>query len=229
MTRAWEVLDRVETEDGALELRRRAPRDFLVTLGGRVLMNSAASRSEVALAELACQEIAGRRAARVLIGGLGLGCTLRAALDALPSAARVVVAELHEAVHRWCRGPLAELTGGAVQDPRVTVVIRDVAEIIAAAGPAVAARFDAILLDLYEGPRGTPSLADPPHFGPSALARTRTALRPGGILAVWCEDPVPSFERSLRAAGFATRVERPRRGGRRHAIYLARIGTSNKR
>lgn len=220
MARPWRVLDRVETEHGPLELRQRPPADFLITLRGRVLMNSAASRSEVALAELACAEIVERRAPRVLLGGLGLGCTLRAALEVLPPAARVVVAELHEAVLSWCRGPLAEQSGGALRDPRVTVEIRDVAESIATARGT--GRFDAILLDLSEGPPVSRARREHPHYGDRALARSRAALRPGGVLAVWCEDPVPGFERSLHAAGFVARVVRPGRGGRRHAVYLAR-------
>jgi spermidine synthase len=229
VTRPWEVLDRVPTAGGALELRRRAPDDYLVTLAGRVLMNSVASRSERALAELACAELQGRRRPRLLIGGLGMGCTLRAALDALPEGARLIVAELHEAVARWCRGPLAQQSGSALDDPRVSLRIGDVMGLVDEAASRGGKRFDAILLDLFEGP-GTPAqLREHPQYGVVALMRTRAALRDDGVLAVWCEDRAPAFEKSLRKAGFSVRHERPGRGGRRHAVYLARPETEGRR
>ena len=221
MTRPWQTLDRFDSDEGELELRRRGAREFLITARGRVLMNSAASRSETALAESACAELRGRPAPRVLIGGLGMGCTLRAALDALPAGATVIVAELHEAMVRWCRGPLAELTERAVDDPRVELRIGDVAREIGAAAAPSATRYDAVLLDLYEGPHPASQPRSHPHYGAAALARAHAALRPGGILAIWSEDPDPRFERALRRARFAVRLERPGRGGRRHAVYLA--------
>jgi len=221
VTRPWETLDRFDSDEGELELRRRGAREFLITARGRVLMNSAASRSETALAESACAELRGRPAPRVLIGGLGMGCTLRAALDALPAGATVIVAELHEAMVRWCRGPLAELTARAVDDPRVELRIGDVAREIGAAAAPSATRYDAVLLDLYEGPHPASQPRGHPHYGAAALARAHAALRPGGILAIWSEDPDPRFERALRRARFAVRLERPGRGGRRHAVYLA--------
>lgn len=184
-------------------------------------MNSRANRSELALGRLAAEAIAGRAAPRVLVGGLGMGCTLRACLDALPPAARVLVAELHEVVAEWCRiGPLAALTAGAALDPRVTVRIGDVAAPIAEAARPGGERLDAIVLDLYEGPRPVVARGHP-HYGPAALARARDALRPGGVLAVWLEEPTPSFTRSLERTGFAVRSERAGEGGRRHAVVLA--------
>jgi spermidine synthase len=221
VTRPWQTLDGFDTEEGRIELRRRGADEFLITLAGRVLMNSAASRSEAALARIACAGLGGRPAPRVLIGGLGMGCTLRAALDALPAAAAVVVAELHEPMLRWCRGPLAELTGHAVDDPRVEVRIRDVGAVIRGAGGPGASRFDAVLLDLYEGPHPASQPRDHPHYGAAALARTRAALGSGGIFAIWSEDPDARFERELGQAGFAVRRERPGRGGRRHVVYVA--------
>jgi spermidine synthase len=221
MARAWQTLDRVDTEDGRLELRRRGEDEFLILLEGRVLMNSAASRSEVALARIGCAALAGQAAPRVLIGGLGMGCTLRAALDALPVAARVVVAELHAAVVQWCRGPLAALAGGAVDDPRVELRLGDVATALRDAAAPGATRLDAVLLDLYEGPHPASQPLDHPHYGSAALACMRASLRPGGILAIWSEDPDALFERALERAGFAVRRERPGRGGRRHVVYVA--------
>lgn len=223
MARAWQTLDRADTADGRLELRQRGEDEFLILLDGRVLMNSATSRSEVALAEIACAELAGRAAPRVLVGGLGMGCTLRAALDALPTTARVVVAELHAAVVGWCRGPLAALTGNAIDDPRVEVRLGDVACALREAARPGSARLDAVLLDLYEGPHPASQPRDHPHYGAEALARTRAALRPGGILAIWSEDADALFERELSRAGFTVRRERPGRGGRRHAVYVASV------
>ncbi len=221
MSRAWETLQQATTADGVLELRRRGPDDFLITVDGRVLMNSRANRSELALGERAASAIAGRRRPGVLIGGLGMACTLRAILDALADDARVVVAELHEAMVAWCRGPLAQLNGEAMDDPRVSVRIGDVAAAIRDAAEGRIPPFDAVVLDLYEGPAPGGRSRRDPHFGEAALATTRAALSEGGLLAIWAEDPDPAFERRLRDAGFAPRHERPGRGGRRHVIYLA--------
>jgi spermidine synthase len=217
--RPWEILDRVDSPDGPLELRRRGERDFLITLAGRVLMNSAAQRSEVALAEFVCARLVGRAAPRVLVGGLGMGLTLRAALDALSGAARVVVAELQPAVVDWCRGPLADLTARALEDARVEVALRDVAAVIRAAAGG-GRRFDAILLDLYEGPAAGGRRGDP-FYGARALATTRSALTRDGVLGVWAERPDAGFEKRLRVAGFEVEKRRPGRGGLRHAIYVA--------
>jgi len=215
LTRPWVTLERVETAHGTLELRRRGERAFLILLAGRVLMNSSAHRSEQALAAEACARLAGRPAPSLLIGGLGMGFTLRAALDALPPAASVRVAELHACVVDWCRGALAPLTGGAVLDPRVRIELGDVGERIRSAA-AAGQRFDAILLDLYTGPGG-----DEPCFQAGMLTATRAALAAGGLYAVWSERPDPDFERRLRAAGFAVQRSRPGRGGLRHAVYTA--------
>ncbi len=181
---------------------------------GRVLMTSAAHRSESLLAQTAVSRLPLRRSPRILIGGLGMGLTLRAALDALPAGATVIVAELHPVVVDWCRGPLAPLTGGAVDDPRVEIRLGDVAQTIGSEGA-----FHAIVLDLFVGPR-RPG-ADDPHFGQAALARTRAALEPDGVFAVWSEQADPSFEKGLRAAGFAVEKARPGRGGLRHLVYVA--------
>jgi len=222
MTRPWRLVDAAETAEGRLELRQRGERDFVITVGGRVLMNGAASRSEEALARAACAGLGAPGARpRVLLGGLGLGLTLRAALDALPKAARVVVAEIDPRIVAWCRGPLAPLHGRALDDRRVEVEVADVAEVIARAAAADATRFDAIVLDLYEGPRGAAQAADP-LYGAAALERTRRALAPGGVLAVWSEEPDTAFERRLSAAGFRAERRRPGGGGPRHAVYLAR-------
>ncbi|MEW6489226.1 MAG: spermidine synthase [Thermodesulfobacteriota bacterium] len=221
MSRPWQTLDRVPTAEGTLELRRRGDRDLLITVAGRVLMNSVHHRSETALGALACQGLAGRRGARVLVGGLGMGFTLRAVLDAVAADARVVVAELNPVVVRWCGGPLAELTGGAAQDPRVEVRVGDVADVIRDASATASDRFDAVVLDLYEGPHAGCAKGADPLYGRGAIERTRSALRPGGVFAVWGEAYDEGFERRLRAAGFSVSTDRPGRGGLRHVVYVA--------
>jgi spermidine synthase len=209
VARPWETVESVATPEGRLELRRRGPRDFLIVVDGRVVMTSAAHESEEELARLACAAIAGRARPKVLIGGLGMGFTLRAALDALPAAARVTVAEINAVVAAWCRGPLAPLTGAAAADPRVEVVVEDVDRVIARARA-----LDAIVLDLYEGPYAT---------GDAALRRARAALAAGGVLAVWSEERDAGFERRLSAAGFTAECRRVGgRGARRHVVYVGR-------
>ncbi len=215
--RSWETLDAADSPDGRLELRRRGERDFLITLAGRVLMNSAARRSEEALAREVCARLPQQQAPRVLVGGLGMGLTLRTALDDLPADARVTVAELNSVVVDWCRGPLAALNARAVEDPRVAVVIADVAELIR--NPR-AQRFDAIAIDLYQGPSGGRD-SDEPFYGRRALEETRDALAPGGVFGIWAERPDSGFEKRLRAAGFAFERSRPGRGGLRHVVYAA--------
>ncbi len=220
MTRPWETVDAADTPEGRLELRRRGPAEageFVLTVGGRVLMSSLAHRTEVAAAEVACRRVAGRPRPRVLIGGLGMGFTLRAALDVLPRHARIAVAEIDPTLVRWCRGPLAPLTGSAVNDPRVTVAVADVTLLIAA---GVAEPWDAIVLDLYEGPRAATQGREDPFYGKRALATTRAALASNGLFAVWSEDADAAFEKRLAAAGFRVERLRPGKGGPRHIVYL---------
>jgi spermidine synthase len=223
MAQAWRIIDRTETDEGLLDLRQRGQKDFLITIAGRILMNSSANRSEIVLAQLACAPLQQVPQPRVLVGGLGMGFTLKAALDSLPAAAAVMVAELNPIMVSWCRGPLAPLTGGAVDDPRVEVVLADVAEVIAnAAAKGKEQRFDAIILDLYEGPYEGDQGRGDYLYGKKALELSRAALRPGGVFAVWSEDPDQAFEKRLRSAGFSVHRQRPGRGGRRHVVYIAR-------
>ena len=206
----WKTLSSVATDEGRLELRQRGERDFLIVIDGRVLMTSTERRSEEALATLALAKLG---AARVLIGGLGMGYTLRAALDVLPATARVTVAELNPAIVEWCRGPLAPLTANAAGDPRVTIVIDDVAKVIARG------TYDAILIDLYEGPNPATQDKDDPFYGRTALARTHKALAPGGVFAVWSEDADDTFAKRFTAAGFSVTTHRFG-SSRRHFVYL---------
>jgi spermidine synthase len=226
VTRPWQTLDAADTPEGRLELRRRGEDEFVLTVGGRVLMSSLAHQTEVAAAEVACRRVAGRPRPRVLIGGLGMGFTLRAALDALPRHARVTVAEIDPTLVRWCRGPLAPLTGSAVDDPRVRVEVADVARVIAQGGSDP---WDAIVLDLYEGPRAATQGPDDPFYGRRALAATRAALTPNGLFAVWSEDADAAFEKRLAAAGFRVDRLRPGKGGPRHVVYLAEAPSSVER
>ena len=216
--RPWTTIASVSTDEGELQLRQRGEREFLIVSAGRVLMTSSERVSEQALATLACAPIAARAAPRVLIGGLGMAYTLRAALDALPATAAVMVAELNPAVVAWCRGPLAALADDAVFDPRVKVEIADVAAAIASAWRV---SYDAILIDLYEGPHAATQRADDPFYGTSALGRCRDALAPGGMFAVWSEEPDAAFARRFAAAGFQTRAHRLGKS-RRHVVYLGR-------
>lgn len=219
MSRPWETLDRQETRDGVFELRKRGTDDFLITLAGRVLMNSRASRSEEALGVKACTGL--RDGARVLVGGLGMGLTLRAALDALPSSCEVVVAELHSVIGRWCQGPLAALNGSALLDPRVRLCIGDVADRIRETAKGEL-RFDAIIVDLFEGPHARTDAHRDPLYGRAAIERTWKSLAAGGVFGVWAEAPDRAFETRLRKQGFDVQTLRPGRGGLRHWIVLAR-------
>jgi spermidine synthase len=230
MAKPWQTIDRGNTADGFLELRQRNGSDFLITIDGRVLMNSHASRSEVLLSKLACDSMHSKKGPRVLIGGLGMGCTLKAALDELPGNARVVVAELNPIVVKWCYGPLEAFTGGAVNDPRVTIEIADVASVIrSSAVKGGDNRFDAIILDLYEGPFEAAKERGDYLYGDTALEMSGSALMPGGVFAVWSEDPDTAFERRLVRAGFSFKRHRPRRGNR-HVVYIAKkSGSSSSR
>jgi spermidine synthase len=223
MARPWIVIDSVATRDGRLELRRRGDCDFLITLDGLVLMNSVANRSEMVLGQRGCSHLRDRSAARVLVGGLGMGCTLRAVLDTLPADAEVVVAELNPVMLEWCRGPLAELTAAAVEDPRVNVTIGDVADLVRSAGAAPSGKFEAIVFDLYRGPHFHTNPEHDPVYGSRAIARVRQALKPGGVFAVWGENYDAGFVPRQQAGGFVVATQRPGRGGLRHVVFLAQL------
>ncbi len=216
---AWTRLDTAKTPGGGeLRLMQRGD-EFSIMLGANELMNSRLSGSEEALATLACAEL--RRGARVLIGGLGRGFTLRAALAALDGAAIIDVAELVPAVVAWARGPMAEIFGGCLDDSRVRLHVADVAKMIAAEGGV----YDAILLDVDNGPEGLTRAANDRLYNPAGLKAARAALVSGGVLAVWSSGPDSRFTQMLRQAGFAV-AENPvrangKRGGARHMIWIA--------
>jgi spermidine synthase len=218
----WVHLDTaaIPGDGGTLKLMQRG-HEFSIMLGANELMNSRLSGSEEALATLACERIAGRPHPRVLVGGLGMGFTLRAALAHLPSDATVVVAELVPAVVAWARGPMAGLHAGTLDDPRVSVVERDVAAVIEEAK----AGFNAILLDVDNGPDGLTMAGNDGLYDYNGLAAAREALKPGGVLAIWSSGPDTAFTSRLKRSAFAveevpTRAGRSRRGAR-HMIWLA--------
>ena len=223
MALPWKIVDSEETSHGLLELRERSSDEFLITIGGRILMNSRANRSELALAKVVCDALGDIPAPKMLIGGLGMGCTLRAAAEGLPQDASIQVSELAPIVERWCRGPLASVNDRALENPRVEVLIEDVARTIGRrADSKTMPRYDAIVLDLFEGPHAKTHAKRDPFYGTKALDTTRRALSAGGLFAVWSEAPDAAFEKRVKAIGFSLERTRPGKGGLRHAVYLAR-------
>jgi len=203
-----------------LRLKQRGA-EFSIMLGQNELMNSRLSGSEEALATIACGRIRDRKTPRILIGGLGMGFTLRAALAALGPAARIVVAELVPAVVAWARGPMAEVFADSLSDPRVSIREADVGHLIGSETSA----FDAILLDVDNGPEGLTRKTNDALYDLKGLNAARAALRPRGVLAVWSSKQNPKFTWRLGKAGFAVEEVRARangsRGGARHVIWIA--------
>ncbi|TCU33817.1 spermidine synthase [Rhizobium azibense] len=218
----WIQLDStiIPGDGGELRLKRRGS-EFSIMLGSNELMNSRLSGSEEALATLSWDRIKDHTRPKILIGGLGMGFTLRAALAVLPADAEVVVAELVPAVVAWARGPMAEVFKGCLEDPRVVLHQGDVAEVIC----SVEAGFDAILLDVDNGPDGLTRTSNDRLYDLNGLRASREALCSGGVLAVWSSGPDPSFSRKLRDSGFLVDAVNTRangtRGGARHVIWLA--------
>lgn len=203
---------------GAFKLMQRGS-EFWIMAGTIPLMTSRVGGSEEALATLAAARIGQRARARVLIGGLGMGFTLRAALSAFGADATIVVAELVPAVVTWARGPLAPVFEGCLDDPRVRVAVADVGQVIGEGA------WDAILLDVDNGPEGLSRPGNDRLYSASGLRRTFAALKTGGVLAVWSSKPDPAFTKRLAAAGFAVEEAKVRangsRGGARHLIWMA--------
>ena len=216
----WELLGQTRAPDGAdLSLTLRSG-EYVILANGKSLMSSRMHGSEEALATFACARIRGREEPRVLVGGLGMGFTLRATLDHLPAGATVVVAELLPAVVEWNLGPLGPLAGHPLKDRRVRVEPGDVAVTLRASAGA----FDAILLDVDNGPDAFATSGNAALYSDAGLAAARGALREGGVLAVWSAREDRRFEQRLKYAGFRVEVERVRarlkKGGPRHVIFL---------
>jgi len=199
----------------------RHGRDFMIMLERNELMSSRMSGSEAALETLTCERMAARPAARILIGGYGMGFTLRAVLAYIADDASVIVAELVPEIIVWARDPMAALTGDCLDDPRVEIRIEDVAESIREGG------YDAILLDVDNGPDGVTRAANNGLYSAHGLALARAALRPGGVLAIWSAASDDAFKRRLEKSGFLVeelRV-RARENGKEpiHTIWFARV------
>jgi spermidine synthase len=204
---------------GELRLLRRG-NEFSIMAGATTLMNSRMSGSETALAELACNRLRGRKNCRMLIGGYGMGFTLRAALAGLGPDARILVAELVPAVLEWARSDMAGLTADSLADPRVSIREADVGEVIASAR----ARFDAILLDVDNGPDGLSRSANDRLYDLRGLQAARKALRPHGLFAIWSVGPNKGFVSRLGRAGFAVeeiQVRANKGRGARNVIWAA--------
>ena len=211
----WEKIDtaRIPGTDGELRLMRRGA-EFSIMLGTNELMNSRLSGSEAALATLAAKKIEAVKNPHVLIGGLGMGFTLRAALAVLGAKAQIVVAELVPAVVAWGRGPMAEIFGDSLSDPRVSIREVDVAEVIR----SQPRKFDAILLDVDNGPEGLTRKGNDALYDSAGLRAAHAALRPRGVLAVWSSGPNAAFSKRLLGAGFdinEVNVRATGRGGAR--------------
>jgi spermidine synthase len=219
---AREHLGTAQVPGGAeLKLFRRGA-DFMIVLDRNELMNSRMRGSEEALATMTLARLRDAKAPRLLVGGYGMGFTLRAALAALGRQAEVRVAELVPEIIAWARGPMAALTAGCLDDPRVRLLATDVADAIGEAAGA----WDAILLDVDNGPDGLVRAANDRLYSPAGLAAAKAALRPGGVLAVWSAAPDAPFARRLAQAGFAVEevAVRARANGKgpRHVIWFAR-------
>ncbi|MBN2719061.1 MAG: spermidine synthase [Deltaproteobacteria bacterium] len=217
----WTLLDQKQTQDGLLQLLQRGKKDFIIKIDNQILMNSHLSLTEQALATSAVEMMTPKEGARVLVSGLGMGYTLRAALDALPSKSSVTVVELNPIVIEWCKGELGALTDYPLRDKRVRVVEGDVSNIIMDAAYISKKRYDAIILDLYEGTTEANRDDMHPFYGFEALMKTKDALSTLGIFAVWTEGEDKGFERRLGRAGFSVVQTRPGKGGPRHVVYLA--------
>ena len=217
-----QVIGRTLTPDGTELTLTSHPSEFVILADGHVLMSSRMHGSEDALAMLGCARAATLDQPRVLVGGLGMGFTLRAALDSLPASATVVVAELIAAVVDWNRGPLGDLAGRPLDDGRVVVEVSDVRDTLRRG----AGQFDAVMLDVDNGAISLTTASNDRLYDREGVAAARAALRPGGVLAVWSAGPERLFERRLRADGF--RVERKlvrarlKKGGPMHTILVAR-------
>jgi spermidine synthase len=217
----WQTLDTATVPDGGeLRLMQRGS-EFAIRTATTELMNSRLSGSEQALATLSCERIKARKPCSILIGGYGMGFTLRAALAALNTDADITVAEIVPKIVQWARGPMAELTGTSLDDPRVTFRETDVRKIIAES----TARFDAILLDVDNGPEGLTRAANDKLYGWAGLKAARKALRPGGIFSVWSSSQNPEFTRRLQQTGFKAEEKKSRATitgkGAHHTIWLA--------
>jgi spermidine synthase len=200
-------------------------RDFIIMLGRDELMGTRMQFSEEQLARLTLEQLTAP-APRVLIGGYGMGFTYRAALERLPQRGRIIVAEIVPEILDWARGPMAALTGDTLDDPRGNICIGDVAALIDDANDGTCDKYDAILLDVDNGPDGIVRDANYRLYSRTGLGKARDALSTGGVLAIWSAAPDHKFTRRLKEAGFDVEARevraRPNNKGPRHTIWFAR-------
>ena len=219
----WELLGETRTPDGTLLSLTRRDTELVILAGGKILMSSRMHGSEEAMAGMALKGLRTASTSSVLIGGLGMGYTLRAALDLLPPDASVVVVELIQAVVEWNRGPLGPLAQHPLQDTRVRVETGDVIGTLRTS----TSRFDAVLLDVDNGPDAFTESSNASIYNDRGIASIRAALKPGGVVAVWSAWEDRRFEQRLKWAGFTVEVQRVRarlkKGGPRHTIFLGRL------
>ncbi len=219
-----ELIDTTQIEDGVLLELYRHGRDFMIVLGRNELMSTRMRFSEEQLAELTIDRL-GKDNPRILIGGYGMGFTYRAAAARLGEKAQIVVAEISEALVDWAKGPMAELTGEGLSDPRLALQFCDVAALIDDANDGTSPKFDAILLDVDNGPDGIVRDANNRIYSRTGLAKARDALMPGGILAVWSAGPDPAFRKRLYDTGLTVTEwnvrSRPNNKGAHHIIWFA--------
>jgi spermidine synthase len=215
----WVELGRAKVPGGGEFRLMQRGQEFTIFAGTIGLMSSRQSGSEEAMARVAAERIGGRPKARVLIGGLGMGFTLRRCLADFRSDAEIVVAELvPEIAGAWARGPLADVHGPSLDDPRVALRIADVGALMAGG------RFDAILLDVDNGPEGLSRPGNDALYSHTGIARAKAALKPGGMLAVWSVAPDAAFTKRLQQSGMKVEELKARaHGGKgaRHVIWVA--------
>lgn len=216
----WELLGETRAPDGTAMALTRRDREYIILANGKSLMSSRMHGSEEALATFACRQARTLEQPSVLVGGLGMGFTLRATLDLLPSDANVIVAELVPAVVEWNRGQLGSLAGHPLKDKRVRIDAGDVLATLRSSP----GRFDAIMLDVDNGPGAFTASDNARLYNDQGVATTRAALKIGGVLAVWSAREDRKFEQRLRYGGFAVEVMRVRarlkKGGPRHTVFL---------
>lgn len=218
----WELLATARASDGTEMRLTRHDDEYMILADGRVLMSSRLRRSEEALATLACRQASSMPQPQVLVGGLGLGYTLRAALDVLPPDATVTVGELLPEMVDWNRGPLASLAGHPLDDTRVRIDVGDVGHTLRAS----CSRFDVVLLDVDNGPATFSAGVNGGLYTDAGLRAAYRALRPEGTLAIWSAWDDRGFARRLRSHAFDVEVVpvrgQQKRKGPRHSIYVAR-------
>jgi spermidine synthase len=218
----WKVIDRAPAPGGGELVLHQRGEEFAIRVNGRELMSSRQHGSEEKMAEVACEGLGAKRP-RVLVGGLGLGYTVRATLERLPPDAEVVVSELVPAVVAWNRGVLAPLAGRPLEDPRVKVETRDVGELLRQAQ----GHYDAVLLDVDNGPEALTQEENRWLYGERGLMAIRRALKPRGVVVVWSASPDKAFATRLKRVGFDTDVvetpARGRGGGPLHTLFIGRV------